>query len=607
MAASDCAPRNALDRAELRALRLVLSRIVGEVRGRHVSTQICRLVGEAFAVPGPWPDEEFSLHRIGCDWEQIAARWTVAAAKGEPLPDDVLRAFFPGRLWPSLWQLIALGPAGATRTIEATLQAVGHGLTVDGEPRPTGALSAITIDGLSIAFGRFVRAVIELHKQSLDTTLGLKLPTSFQPWSKDVLPRRRSAFELGARLRRRNNTSAVPLRLVRLALQTLNSHIERNGARPSYKLGLHLRNRVLIGLLALGPRIGTVVKLQVRDYDPAHEFPDGTIGPAIRFRWLKSLPGIYRWRGIPPLLARWIEEYFEYYRIAAEVAAPFWVTKRAGLRQMEMPTVATLTAAVVSTIARIQPRDDFRKYRPHSLRHLAEQVCFAAAIEYLGEHRRDLLHDEGGRGLPANPQVLCDCLLDHALHDISDRYKDVNNEQGREVWGRFAALLVWEYVWSEKGARPIPDIGRIRVAREALKEQVGGERALEARIRELEERRDQMQRKADHRLDEVLRGLAELDDAARWRAHFEHLAAMRQIAQIDKEINGEALSLVELTRTIERSRAALAAARKARIAAPDELSDHDLAELRHLLDDVASAADVAHGLHACPVRTSSKH
>jgi hypothetical protein len=477
---------------------------------------------------------------------------------------------------------------------------LGHGLTCRGDRRPTGALSAITIDGLSIAFGRFARAVIELRKQSLDPSLKLALPAEFRPWSKDALPKRRSAYELGARLQRRNNTKAVPLRLVRLALQTLNSHIERNGRRPSYRLGLHLRNRVLIGLLALGPRIGTVVRLQVRDYDPLHEFPDGTIGPALRFRWLKGLPGIYRWRGIPPLLARWIEAYFAYYGIASEPVSPFWVTKRAGVRQMEGPTVATLTAAVISTIARVQPPDDLREYRPHSFRHLAEQVCFGGAVEHLSEHGGELLHDEAGRGLPANPQVFCDCLLDHALHDISDRYKDVNNEQGREVWGRFAALLVWDYVWGDKGARLIPDIGRIRVARSALETQVDSERELRAHIRTLEDHRDRLQRDADQRLDGVLGRLGRLDDAARWRAHFEHLASIRQLAQVDKEINAEALRLVDLARTIEKSRAELGAARDGRVAVPDGLSNDDLRELRRVLDEAASETNVFGGTRQLP-------
>ena len=292
---------------DLAPIRLVLSRIVGEVKGRHVASQICRLVGEAFGVPGPWPDEEYSLREIGCEWDEVVARWSIASAHGRPLPDEVTGAFFPPKLWAAIAELIALGPLGATRRIEATLQAAGHGLTLRGEPRPTGALSAITIDGLSASFGRLVRAVIELRKQSLDPSLQLRLPVEFDAWTQDALPKRRTAYELGARQQRRNNTKAVRLRLARLALQSLNSHIERN-RRPSYQFGVHLRNRVLIGVLVLGPRIGTVAFLEVRDYDPTHEFPDGAIGPALHFRALKGMPGVSRWRGIPPLLARWIDD-----------------------------------------------------------------------------------------------------------------------------------------------------------------------------------------------------------------------------------------------------------------------------------------------------------
>lgn len=479
-------------------------------------------------------------------------------------------------LWPALWELVALGPLGATRRIEATLQAAGHGLTLQGEIRQTGALSAITVDGLSASFGRLVRAVIELRKQSLDPSLGLQLPAEFDAWTQDALPKRRTAYELGARQQRRNNTKAVRLRLARLALQTLNAHIERN-RRPSYQLGVYLRNRVLIGVLLLGPRIGTVAFLEVRDYDPVHEFPDGVVGPALHFRALKGMPGISRWRGVPPLLARWIDEYLDYYGMANEPQTPFWVTKRERDRRIRRPTTATLTAAVVACFQRVQPRDDPRPYRPHSLRHLAEQVCFDAALDYLAEHRRDLLHNESGRGLPANPQVLCDCLLDHALHDISDRYKDINNEDGREIWGRFAAILVWDYVWGDKGARRIHDLKGIREAQVALEGVLSEERDLRLRIGALEHQRETVQRDADRQLQVVIAKLKQLNDDAKWQAHFEQVAAMREVARIDQEIKREAFELVELTRNIERANRNVELAREADVPIPDALTDKQVA------------------------------
>lgn len=578
--------------AARRAVRLLLSRMVGEVKGRHVAPQICRLVGEAFAVPGPWPDEEYSLHACGCEWDEIAARWSVASGAGKPLADEITSAFFPRKIWPALWKVVSLGPVAATRRIEATLQAAGHGLTLEGDLRSNGPLSAVTVDGLSASFGRLARAAIELRKESLDPSLALDLPAEFGAWTQDALPMRRTAFELGARQWRRNNTKAVRLRLTRLTLQVLNGHIERNG-RPSYRLGLHLRNRVLIGILALGPRIGTVVALDVRDYDAAHEFPDGVVGPALHFRKLKGLPGIARWRGIPPLLALWIAEYHEYYGIASLPTAPFWVTKRADGRQLARPTAATLTAAAIAAVGRVQPPDDRRLYRPHSHRHLAEQVCFDAALDYLTENRRRLLHDENGRGLPANPQVLCDCLLDHALHDISDRYKDINNEDGREIWGRFAANLVWDYVWGEKGARTIPDLARIRASRAALEGLLADEASARARIHEREAHRDCAQAAADARLQGVLERLDVLDEHAKWHAHFEQLSAMRQIAAVDKEINAEALRLVELTREIVVGARAVEEAHLRRVAVSDALSDDEVVELDGIISVIAPTREGA--------------
>jgi len=568
----------------------VLSRIIGEVKGRHVGPQIVRLVGETFGIPGPWPDEEYSLLELGCEWDDIAARWSVATGTGRPLDDRTIAAFYPRRLWPAFWQVILLGPVAATRTIESTLHAAAHGLTLDGDPRPGGALSALTIDSLGASFGRLTRAIIELRKQSLDPHLGLDLPGEFTQWTRDTLPRRRTAIELGARLQRRNNTKAVSLRLARLALQSLDAHIRQN-QRSSYRFGKYLRNRALLGILLLGPRIGTVAWLRAGDYDRSHRFPDGTVGPALRFRRLKGLPGLTRWRGIPAQLADWIDEYFEYFELQANPDAPFWITKRGFVRQLRQPTTVTLSCAVVACFQRVQSEDDTRSYRPHSLRHLAEQVCFAAAVEYLTEHRQELLHDQTGRGLPANPQVLCDCLLDHALHDISDRYKDVNNEDGREIWSRFAAQLLWDYVSGDKGARRIPDFRGVRHARRALEHTHEQERHSRELIRVLEARRGRLHSDADRQLDSVLRELDGLDEAARWRAHFEQLASMREIASIDSEIKAEALRLADTTREVERAEAALERARTIRLAARDQLSEAEVKYLDQLFAALGESAE----------------
>lgn len=564
----------------------MLSRIIGEVKGRHVGPQIARLVGETFGISGPWPDEEYSLLELNCEWDDIAARWSVATVTGKPLDDRTIAAFFPRRLWPAFWQVILLGPAAATRMIESTLHAAAHGVTPHGDPRAGGALSALTVDGLGASFGRLTRAIIELRKQSLDPHLPLELPGEFRQWTRDALPRRRTAIELGARHQRRNNTKAVSLRLARLALQSLDEHIQQN-QRPSYRFGKYLRNRVLLGILLLGPRIGTVASLRAGDYDRSHRFPNGTVGPALHFRRLKGLPGLTRWRGLPAQLADWIDEYFDYFEQRSNLDAPFWITKRGSVRQLKQPTTVTLSCAVVACFQRVQPEDDMRSYRPHSLRHLAEQVCFAAGVEYLTEHRHELLHDQTGRGLPANPQVLCDCLLDHALHDISDRYKDVNNEDGREIWSRFAATLLWEYVSGDKGARRIPDFRRVRHARRALQHTREGERRSRERIRELEARRGQLHSEADRQLVTVLGQLDGLDEAARWRAHFEQLASMREIASIDSEIKAEALRLSDTTREVERAEAVVERARRTRLAARDQFSDADVTYLDELFAALA--------------------
>lgn len=563
----------------------MLSRIIGEVRGRHVGPQIARLVGASFGIPGPWPDEEYSLRDLDCEWEDIAARWSLATGAGRPFDDRTIAAFFPERLWPAFWQIIALGPVAATRTIESTLHAAAHGLTPLGEPRDGGSLAALTIDSLGTSFGRLARAIIELHKQSLDPHLPLDLPGEFRQWTRDALPKRRTAIELGARHQRRNNTKAVSLHLARLALKSIDEHIQRN-RRPSYHFGKYLRNRVLLGILLLGPRIGTVASLRAGDYERDHRFPDGAIGPALHYRRLKGLPGVTRWRGLPLQLAEWIEEYFDYFDLGATPDAPFWITKRESTRQLKQPTTVTLTNAVTVSFQRVQPDSDTRMYRPHSLRHLAEQVCFAAAVDYLTQHRQELLHDQAGRGLPANPQVLCDCLLDHALHDISDRYKDVNNEDGREIWSRLAAQLLWDYVSGDKGARRIPDFRALRHARSALRGAKADERRSRERIQELDARRERVLSDTERQLDAVLSQFEGLDESALWRAHFEQVARMREVATIDSEIKAEVLRLSETTREVERAGSALEQTRKARVAARDQLTDSEVAYLDELFSEL---------------------
>jgi hypothetical protein len=197
---------------------------------------------------------------------------------------------------------------------------------------------------------------------------------------------------------------------------------------------------------------------------------------------------------------------------------------------------------------------DGRIYGPHNLRHSAEQLAFFAGWDWFEEHRHAMV--EQGAGVPANPQIFPDCLLDHSMRSMGDLYKDISTERGRLKWARLCALGIGEYLYGEKGARRAPNVALISAKRRDLED-------AEARRAEVEEQLLQIESKVTN--GHV--GLAEKDI----------LVAIFQSLQL-------ARTLGALGEAAERARHELGEARAADTAVPDYLTAAELNELRQLRD-----------------------
>jgi integrase len=469
-----------------RAVQLSLSRVLGGQRGGRVGTHtVARILAALSGLEVVTVVEKSGKKRIAepsCRTAKRAFRslemtpsdlddlWAVTKGGDQLLPEEVVLEFFPEELWPAVWMLIELGPYVARERIDAIFSCWALGKRLDGSARRRGKMSAGSLDSATTRFWQLFDAFVHLHGLATQHRL-----LCFQQWSPAQRPKRLDIGKLKASYAKRNR-SAPPLLAARRLLRQLNASVERGhrSSDPEATLFKHLRIRAIIALLmVLGTRRGAFAELNVGDYERKHVFPDGTVGPALRVPPIKTQDAP-RYKGLPDQVARWLEEYLECARIAEDVAGPMW-RPRWRSRSGRL-TAEAIELSVVNALDGIVPN---RRFSPHTLRHLAEQVAFRAGHVWLEECDDPLAV---GFGQPSSPQTFSDCLLDHELNDVVDAYKDIgNNEECREFWSRVAAVGAWEFLWGDRGARKGPDLMRVNIASLAL-----ADAEEEVRTREVE-------------------------------------------------------------------------------------------------------------------------
>jgi integrase len=448
-----------------RLLHVAFSNLLGDARGQRTFTYpTCRALagigrlefrrsdGTLDTAPAPeldpfgWPDRGTAFNRLQLTATELDREWDrVRALDGlhATLPLEIVCEFFPARLWPLCAQLLSWGPAETCERLErfARLEALREIKPTRARPEG-GTLSAASVDALLKAGRRFLNVLCQLQQR------GYPSP-ALEHWS--ALPSRIEARNLGA-VEVHTDRTAPPLLLVRRTLKGLTAEIDRRSQlRRGSGLMRLLRKRLLLALLAVtGMRIGALWAISPRDYDPAHRFPDGEIGPALRIYPGKTLAsGDGRWKALPAEVAAWLEHYLDYVDIDRHSEGPFWPSDHKWGRAMHPKSLFAVVAGdQTGTVRPLLPREETPEYgySPHTLRHLAEQLAYEVGHDYLGEHSE-------ARAF-ITPQVLSEALLDHELSSDHLGYKDLDTPEGRERWARVAGLGLWEYLWGRQGRAP---------------------------------------------------------------------------------------------------------------------------------------------------------
>lgn len=616
MIADSSSPPAALEPEARFLVDLLRSRLVGVRKARGYTSPLCRLLAVLYQAEPPasathaggggWPGPKTAKKSAGMKDDRLDRLWVLAEANTYLLPSQVLDSFFPPEICPALFAAIADGPVEFVEESYKVLTAWSSGLERDGSPRERGQLHELSsyvnavrrlgrelsqIRKIAVSERRKreeieqLRADGELAKTSeRERRLRLSLTPGqeslIEQWRLEDLPDRKTNEELGAEPANRDR-SAPPRRAVRRCLRSLTRKIDdlqRNPrARKRSGLFLPLRDRALMAVACLGFREATICSLRRCDFLPVHDFGDGKVGPALRVRNLKGLPGIVRIAAIPREVAEWILAYLEY--VDAEgipllPEGPLWLPKRRTEWQSYQETSSSLVEmSIVRTLA---PFVNGRKYSPHTFRHLAERYTFVGGLDWLTENRAMLLDDENRPGIPSNPQTFCDVQLDHRLHDIVDRYKDINTEPGRRAWRRIAVEGLWAYLWGDRGARQGVDVeGIARAAERRRAAERFAEQTTEL-IQELRRRKRQFQQEKAAQREQAHARVDEMSEADYRRTRFELDRFDDMIAALDDEVSEAQETRVEAALELERARQGEREARALRVAIPDEVPDDQI-------------------------------
>jgi integrase len=414
-----------------------------------------------------WPSGRRALDELRIDHRVLETYWQSARRRSTDacLPLEWVLRFVPAPLWPAVLTVIRWGPAEAAWRLEdAVVELARRPLAVKTRRRGAAAtLSAGTINtrvtGVHNLFSVLV-GLRERAKASCDPGLPVSL---LEPWlSKPGRPDVEACGAVWAQV----NTAGPSIEQAQALLRRLDSEA---AAAPAARRYLKLRRRVIAGLLlAHGPRIDALHRLDVADYLPNHNFGDGTIGPALVYR-----PGKTRASddqhilSLPDELATWLEEWVEATgRTIGEQDSPLWPHRKPKPSQPIKRLNASAFARLVSGHAAkdgtgatplLQRGDSpYYGYNPHSYRHTCyrtmrragAQALLAQAQLYLGHTPDDFARAVVGHDL---------------IRSVGDLYRDLDQQH--------LARVAIEYGWEELRRKPIrcgPDPAAIDEASQVL-------------------------------------------------------------------------------------------------------------------------------------------
>ncbi len=431
--------------------------------------------------------------------KDIAAEW-LSAGEGcqARLSDLTLGIVVDPRVWRYVPMLLAEGPSTFLRRLDVLCkERAAEGIVATG-------LAANTIASAA----KIPAQAVELNG------LGFRHPAVEQWRAKLKLPKATKYAEPKTKDRR-----PIPRDGVRRTMVPLWKQIERDtkgGTTLPRNYFRTLRNFCIATiLLTSGTRRGTLTRAQIDDYDPTHEFPDGTVGPAILLDIDKQRREALRWKALPPALAPYMELYMQSANIHHQpgnwplwtgdpykahppehpeaVPAPWKSVYRAltgdkaahakALKRKQDALASAMLDADASAdeikeaLASMEPptagRAMFPKSRsdmanghsPHLFRKFANNA-FAQSAEMFLESRAG----EEFRGA-VTPFAAASSVLDHKIGD-EDRlgYGVTKSPEHRELWSMRLAPIVFEIMVSDRGAPKGIDQAHVRQLKRERKE-----------------------------------------------------------------------------------------------------------------------------------------
>jgi hypothetical protein len=404
----------------------------------------------------------------------------------------MLATLVPFELWPVLATMVVEGPGIAVERLERYLLELSMRPVRPSRAREPGAThSDRSLTSFATALRRVMGILSDLHRRGAvhpallqwGAPPRVKIPRTAIPANTDrsspALHRLRHALRsLDNEFKERFAVGPTDDELAAIEAIPANRLVERG----AWRLG---RNRALFALMCtIGSRIGATLALTVDDFEPEHIDPDGRVGPAIALRPGKVISGDdIRWKPLPNGLARMIRSHIVLTRrVALETDNPGDDARR---RRDALPEDYPLFPASVKHLERAWDRSGFyealagrvtrppargrpwypvdrramdgktasravRKatlgHSPHTLRRATKQMVRTGGIEYCGEHN-----------IPIKPEVIADGLLDQDIRSDRYGYADLNTPAGRERLSRIGALIAWEMLRADRGARKCGD------------------------------------------------------------------------------------------------------------------------------------------------------
>lgn len=442
------------------ALHLLCTRLLGERTGRSDLYQLARGTVAQFRPPPPLPQARRVMRRLRLAPEELDRRWAIAEATTGLLDRSLINEFLPeDAVWADLWRLVEEGPSRWGHRVARLMKLWANGAEIDGSSRVR--LKAATLNTYIVTQLRLVERILELRNWAENE--GVDLPADFDQWSKVDIPSLKWGDDYGG-APSNVSTKAPTLLHTRRALKGLDARVS---ARTRRNVGHRVvRWRALLGgFTSTGGRSDTLAWMLGEDYIPAHQFPDGTCGPAYRFRRLKGKPGVERIQGVPDIVGTWTEMHIDYN--AVQPWESLWAERE---RDMLSASPGALSGTIDTIMALYADPGDEDAYTSHDIRRVVERCARRYGDRMLGSGLD--IDDEvmGVVGFVPDGQTLADILVDHRPAKIDATYKDLLNPVAVEHWSRVAALGVWEYVWGELGARRVPDLDAMARAHERLRD-----------------------------------------------------------------------------------------------------------------------------------------